>query len=183
VRLYDPGRRPADWSELIRPDQFAVFAADGAAGAPCDLEGIRFAAGAETCAIVDSIAEARAICDAAVQRHPTLRLDVFEADGRTRPPILTIVHPDRVAALETSPRQMRTRQAIAWTLILAGVPLIVYAYVEFREHDIILPAFLGINMIVIGGRLLWMNFALRETERAREHRLETALTNRRDGAR
>src|SRR5215471_16348051 len=70
VRLYDPGRRPADWSELIRPDQFAVFAADGAAGAPCDLEGIRFAAGAETCAIVDSIAEARAICDAAVQRHP-----------------------------------------------------------------------------------------------------------------
>jgi hypothetical protein len=175
VRLHDPGRRPADWTEIIRPGQFAIFAKDDATGAPCDLEGARFADPATaTCGIVDSPAEARAFCDAAVMRHPAVRFDVFDAEGRTRPAILTVVHPDRAAALDTSPREMRRRRVIAWVLIVAGVPLIVFAYLEFRERDIILPAFLGINMILIGGRLLWMNLALRETERVRDARLTRA---------
>ena len=181
VRLHDPGRRPADWTEIIRPGQFAVFAKDEASGVHCDLDGASFASPAEaTCAIADSIDEARAFCDAAVQRRPGIRFDVFDAGGRVRPPLLTILHPARAAALETSPREMWKRRAIAWVLIVTGVPLIVFAYVEAGERDIILPAFLGINMVIIGGRLLWMNFALRETERAREGRLSTAS---RDAAR
>jgi hypothetical protein len=181
VRLHDPGRRPADWTEIIRPGQFAVFAKDDASGVPCDADGNPFVPpAAATCAIADSIDEARAFCEAAVQRHPAIRFDVFEADGRARPPILTVLHPDRAAALETSPREMRKRQAIAWALIVVGIPLMVFASVEFGERDIILPAFLGINMVIIGGRLLWMNLALRETERARERRLESASAGRRD---
>lgn len=93
---------------------------------------------------------------------------------RARPPILSVLHPDRAAALETSPREMRKRQVIAWTLVAAGIALVVYAYLEFGERDIILPAFLGINMIIIAGRLLWMNLTLRETERERERRLTAA---------
>jgi len=103
-----------------------------------------------------------------------VRFDVFDSGGRVRPPILTIVHASRAAALDTSPRQMRKRRAIAWLLIVSGVPLMVFAYLEYRERDIILPAFLGINMVLIGLRLLWMNLAIRETERARERRLESA---------
>jgi len=183
VRLYDPARRPADWTGLIRAGQYAVFATDAGTGAPCDLDGVRPPRGAETCVIVDSIADARAIADAAVARHPSLRLDVFESDGRTRPPLLTVMHPSRAAALETSPAQMRRRQVIAWLLIVAGIPLMVFAYLEHRERDIILPAFLGINMVIIGGRLLWMNLALRETERTRERRLDSASSERQGGAR
>jgi hypothetical protein len=78
---------------------------------------------------------------------------------------------------------MRKRQVIAWTLIACGIPLMVFAYVEFRERDMILPAFLGINMVIIGGRLLWLNLALRETERARERRLASASADRRDDGR
>jgi hypothetical protein len=175
VRLHDPGRRPADWLELVRPGQFAVFAKNAATGVPCDPEGRPFAPpSAAACVLADSIAEARAFCETAVQRCPAVQFDVFDSDGRTHPPLLTVVHPSRAAALETSPREMRKRQAIAWTLIAGGIPSMVFAYVEFRERDIILPAFLGINMVIIGGRLLWMNFALRETERARERRLESA---------
>jgi hypothetical protein len=107
-----------------------------------------------------------------------MRLDVFDAEGRTRPPILTVVHPDRAAALDTSPRQMRTRQAIAWALIALGIALMVFGYVEFRERDIILAVFLGINMVLIGARLLWMNLVLRETERTRARRLESASTRK-----
>ena len=180
VRLHDPGRQPADWTEIIQPGQFAAFAKDEATGVPCSEDGAPFApASAGTCTIFDSLQEARAFCEAAVGRHPAIRFDIFDADGRTRPPILTLVHPSRAAALETSPREMRKRRAIGWGLIAAGVPLMVFAYVEFRERDIILPAFLGINMVIIGGRLLWMNLALRETERARERRLESASTDRR----
>jgi len=173
VRLHDAGRRPASWTEMIRDGQFAIFAKDEAnGGVPCDAAGARFPdAEAATCLIVDSLDEARAICEAAVRAHPTLRLDVFDADGRTRPPLLTIMHPSRAAQIETAPRQMRTRRLSAWLLILGGIPLIAYAYVEVRDHDVILPAFLGINMILFGLRLLWLNLALRETERARSERL------------
>ena len=173
VRLYDPARRPANWTEIIRPGELAVFAADAVSGTPRDLDGAPCAAGSETCAIVDSLAEARAVCDEAVERHPSLRLDVFDADGRTRPPLLTVVHPDRAGALEHSAPQMRRRRAIAWTLIALGLPQVVYAYLEFdnRERDVVLPVFVGINMILFGGRMLWLNLALRETERAREERL------------
>ena len=181
VRLHDPGRRPADWTEIIQPGQFAVFAKDDETGVPCDADGNPFASpAAGTCLIADSLVDARAFCEAAVQRHPSLRFDVFDANGRTLPPILTVLHPARAAALETSPREMRKRQVIAWALIAGGIPLIAFACVEFRERDIILPAFLGINMVIIGGRLLWMNLALRETERARERRLESASSGRRD---
>ncbi len=172
VRLHDPARRPASWTEIIRAGQFAVFAKDGEAGVPCAPDGARLAdAGAASCAIFDSLPEARAFCEAAVLRRPSLRLDVFDSNGRTRPPLLTVMHPDRALSLETSPRQMRRRRVIAWLLIAAGVPLIAFAYFEFRERDTFLIAFLAINMVLIGGRLLWMNGALRETERAREARL------------
>jgi hypothetical protein len=184
VRLHDPGRKPADWTGLVQPGQFPVFAKIGASGVPCDTEGRPFAnPAAATCAIADSIAEARAFCDAAVQRHPGVQFDVFDSEGRTHSPILTVVHPSRAAALETSPREMRKRRVIAWTLVAAGVLLMVFAYVEVRERDIILPAFLGINMVIIGGRLLWMNFALRETERARERRLESMSPDKQGDAR
>jgi hypothetical protein len=184
VRLHDPGRRPADWTEIIQPGQFAVFAKNDATGAPCDAEGMPFAdLSAATCAIVDTVDEARAFCVAAVERHPAVRFDIFDSDGRTHPPILTVVDPSRAAALETSPREMRKRQLIAWALIAAGIPLMVFAYVKYRERDIILPAFLGINMVIIGGRLLWMNFALRETERERARRLESASARQRDAPR
>ena len=184
VRLHDPGRRPADWTEIIQPGQFAVFAKHEATGVPCSEAGTPFSDPATaTCVLFDSFAEARAFCERASERNPAVRFDVFDADGRIHPPLLTIVHPSRAAALETSPRQMRTRQAIAWGLIAAGVPLMAFAFFQSRERDIILPAFLGINFVLIAGRLLWINLAMRETERARERRLESASAERRGDAR
>src|SRR4051794_4050054 len=136
LRLHDPSRQPASWMETIRAGQFAVFARDAVSGVPCDPDGARFAdAAATTCAIVDSVDEARALCDAAVQRHPAVRFDVFESDGRTRPPLFTVMHPDRAGTLDTSPRQMRIRRAAAWALIVSGLSLLVYAWLAEQTHD------------------------------------------------
>lgn len=52
-----------------------------------------------------------------------------------------------------------------------AIPLIVFAYVEYGRREIILPAFLGINMLIAAGRLLWFNLAVCETERVRQERL------------
>jgi hypothetical protein len=172
VRIHDPNRRPASWTAMIEPGQFVAFSRDIDSGAPCGGDGRGFADHAEaTCVILDALAEAEAFCAAAVEAAPSVRFDVFDAEGRAKPALMTVVHPSRAKTLDTNPRAQRRRRAIAWILIATGIPLIAYAYWMHREQDIILPAFVGINMIIAGGRLLWFNLGLRETEREREARL------------
>lgn len=176
VRLHDPSRRPSNWTDIIRPGQFAIFARDGVSGAARDLDGAAFSsADAATCAIAESLDEARAAAKAAVARHPSLRLDVFDAEGRANPPLLTVLHPERAGSLEEGPAQMRRRRLLGCALIAFGVPLVAYASLQDRDHDVILPALVGINMILFGGRFLWLNLALRETRRAREARVAAAI--------
>jgi hypothetical protein len=171
LRVHDPARRPASWTEAIGPQQFVAFAKDVASGAPCDTGGQPFADPAmATCVLFDSLAEARAFCDTAVLSAPLVRLDVFDAQGRANSPLLTFVHPSRL--LDTSPRVLRRRQLFAWGLIAGGIPLLIYAYWKHTEREIILPAFLGINMLIVAVRLLWFNLGIRETERARQERLK-----------
>ena len=49
--------------------------------------------------------------------------------------------------------------------------MLVLAYVIGGAQSV-LPGFLGLNLLIVGGRLLWFNLALRETERARHERLK-----------
>ena len=155
VQIHDAGRRPASWSAIIRPGQFVAF------GTPSD----------GTCVLFDSLAEARTYCETAVLSSPEARYDVFDADGRAHPPLLTIVHPSQERTLDTHPRALQRRRVIAWVLIAAGVPLIIYACWIPTDIAVIFPGVIGINLLLAGGRLLWFNLAVRETERAREERL------------
>jgi hypothetical protein len=172
VRIHDPARRPVGWMDIVRPGQFVLFAKDLDSGAPCDADGRPFAdPAAATCVLCDSLAEARGFAEAALARAPAVRFDIFDAEGRAHPPLLTLLHPSRAREAETHPRTLRRRRVIAWALIAAGLPLILYAYAEHTRREIILPAFIGINMLIAAGRLLWFNLGVRETERVREQRL------------
>lgn len=158
--------------EIVRPGQVAVFAKDLDSGAPCDTDGRPFADAAQaTCVIFDSLSAAQAFAEATLAKAPGMRLDIFDAAGRANPPLVTLLHPSRARDADTHPRVLRKRQIIAWALIAAGIPLIVFAYLEHERREIILPAFLGINMLLAAGRLLWFNLGIRETERARRERL------------
>ena len=158
LRIHDPDRRPASWSEIIAPGQFVAFAT------PSD----------GTCALFDSVGEARAFCEAAVLAAPATRFDVFDADGRANPPLLTLVHPSRAQGLDTHPRNQHKRRVIAWALITSGALLLIYTYWKFADIRAIFPGVIGINLLLAGGRLLWFNLAVRETERERGERLARA---------
>jgi hypothetical protein len=158
VRIHDPDRRPASWTDIIRPGQFVAFAT------PSD----------GSCVILDSLAEARAYCDAAVGAAPATRFDVFDAQGRAESALLTIVHPSREPALDTHPRAIRRRRVIGWALIIGGALLLIWTYWKFPDVEAIFPGVIGINMLLAGGRFLWFNLGVRETERARRERLARA---------
>jgi hypothetical protein len=162
VRIHDPARRPPGWTGIIRPGQFVAFAT------PSD----------GTCVIVDSLAEARAYCEAAVQAAPATRFDVFDAQGRAESPLLTVVHPSRARALDTHPRAIQRRRVIGWSLIIGGAVLLIWTYWQFPDIEAIFPGVIGINMILAGGRLLWFNLVVRETESARGERLAKAESGR-----
>jgi hypothetical protein len=175
VRIHDAQRRPASWTQIIRAGQFVAFAKNADSGAPCDKDGRPFADPAlATCVIFGSLPEATAFCESAVARSVSLQFDVFDAAGRAQSPLLTFLHPSRAESQETHPRKLGRRRLVAWVLIAAGIPLIVYAYVEHQDRDIILPAFVGINMLIAAGRLFWLNLGIRETERERLARLKHA---------
>ena len=173
LHVHDPDRRPANWTELIGPRQFVAFAKDVETGAPCDANGRPFADPSQTtCILFDSLDEARAFCEGAVLLAPRVRFDVFDAEGRANSPLFTVVHPSHARRLDTDARGLHKRRVIAWALIAAGVPTIIYAWLWRAEIEVIFPGFIGINLIVAGGRLLWLNLGIRETERARQERLE-----------
>jgi hypothetical protein len=158
VRIHDPDRRPASWSEIIRPDQFVAFAT------PSD----------GSCLLFDSLEEARACCEQAVASDPEKRFDLFDAAGRAESPLLTIVHPSRALRLDTHPTGMHRRRVAGWILIAAGSGLVAWTYVMFSDIRAIFPGVVGFNLLFAGGRFLWFNLGVRETERARESRLEAA---------
>jgi hypothetical protein len=172
LRIDDPARKPRGYMEILRPGQFVVFAKDGVSGRPTDAHGTPMTAEAAVCYVSDSLAEARETCEAAVQRSPSTQFDVFDAEGRVHPPLLTIVHPSSVTALESDPRTMKRRRAIAWCLIVAGVPFVAFAAWRYTDLEAIVPAIVGFNLMFGGGRLLWVNMGIRETERARRERLD-----------
>jgi hypothetical protein len=162
LRIHDPDRRPASWAEIIRPGQFVAFAT------PSD----------GSCVLFDSLDEARAYCDAGVLAAPHTRFDVFDAGGRAYPPLLTIVHPARAQGLDSHPRMQHKRRVIAWVLIISGVLLLGYTYWRFADIRAIVPGVIGINLVLAGGRLLWFNLAVRETERARDTRVASVDSGR-----
>jgi len=156
LRIHDPERRPASWAEIIREGQLVAFAT------PSD----------GMCVLFDSLPEARAYCEAAVLSSPSVRYDLFDADGRAQPPLETIVHPSRAATLDAHPGAAHRRRVIGWTLIAAGTAVILVTYWKISNIEAIFPGVIGINLLIAGGRLLWFNLGVRETERARKDRLK-----------
>lgn len=170
VRAADPARQPRSWMQIIQPTQFAAFATTVDSGAPCDIDGVATGLDAATCAIFASLAEAEAFCRARVDERPGIRFDVFDAAGRSKPPLLTIVHPSRAAMLEGNRRGIMQSNYAAVALLIAA-PVLFWIDWALYGGILIMPTFLGINALLIAGRLLHLNNAYTSTERERRERV------------
>jgi hypothetical protein len=170
LRLYDPDRRPANWTEIIRPGQFVAFAKHLVGGGPCDGNGNGFPSSAHiTCLIFDGLAEARRFCEEQVQRVPGVRFEIFDAEGRTNPPLLVVVHPAHAGTLDVNPQAMRRRKVAAIVLAVGAVPLFWYDWQS--DGLMILPTIVAINMLLAAGRLFQLNMAVSAAERQRQARI------------
>lgn len=171
LRLFDRDRQPPDWTEIIRPGQYVAFSKTIDTGGSCDQDGRPFPSAADAaCLLFDSLTEARGCCEEQVTRAPSVRFEIFDSAGRRDPPLLVIVHPSRIAALEGNPRGMRARKWAASALFVGAVPLFWYDY----QHDqgmLIFPTVLGINLVIIAARLMQLNGAYAHAERRRQKRL------------
>ena len=129
--------------------------------------------------LVDSLAEARAYCEAAVQTAPATRFDVFDAQGRAEPALLT----DRAPVARARARHAPARDSqAARDRVVAHHRRRAPAYLDIlaipRTSKSIFPGVIGINMVLAGGRFLWFNLVVRETERARGERLARVESGR-----
>jgi hypothetical protein len=182
LRLYDPARRGANWTDGLRAGQVVAFAKRIDSGVPCTPDGEPFASDdAATCAVFDSLDDARGWCDASVQRVPAVRFDIFDHEGRAHSPLVTIVHPSHQESLEGSLTDLRRRTRIALALLAGGIPLMGFAYWTSPDRDPILPGFLGLNMVLVALRLFWMNQASREVARTSRDRLARHAASREPG--
>lgn len=169
VRVYDASRRPRDWMDIIQPGQFVVFASLLDGDAPCSLDGVPAGNDAATCAIVGSLAEAETISREHVDRHPAVRFDVFDARGRSQSPLLTIVHPSRLSALEGDPKARRRHRVLGVALIVAAAGLF---WTDWHSGGaMIWPTLLAFNLLLLAGRLLQLSAAYSAAERRRLARL------------
>jgi hypothetical protein len=170
IRVYDPSRVPKNWNELLGPTECAVFFKDINSEVPLSPHGARLAYHDSTFVLFDRLDHAIAFCEVAVQRYPKMCCEIYDSDGKGKPPLRTIVHPD--AKDELSETTSRTRWIIAIALFLFAGPLIWW---DWRTgNGRIYPTIIGLNMILAAIRLMQWNAArgqrkLEERERMQEH--------------
>ena len=174
VRLYDPARQPPGWMQVIQPTEFAAFATLADSGAACDADGVLTSSDEASCIIFKTLPAAETFCRERVEQNPALRFDVLDAAGLLRPPLFTIVHPSRAAALDGSAKKMRWNTNVAIALLVTGPPLIWYDW-AFHGGVLIMPTIVGINFVLIAIRLFVMNRGIVTAERARRERVAQAV--------
>jgi hypothetical protein len=158
LKLYDPTRKPAEWTGLVHPGQYAVFHSDIATDIEKTQDGHYLNPGEEsTCAVFDSLTEAESYCEAKVEAIPNLRCDIYDHTGKSRPPMLTYVNRAHL-------RAPNNRVRWGWTLIAASVPCF---WIEWHYHGIlVIPMVVGLNLIFAGLRLIYWGKGGQEKRRA-----------------
>ena len=163
LRLFDPQRKPANWMGHIREGEFALFFKDANSSQEMKADG-SYAESAEesTCLVAGSLDEALDFAEARVDASPQMRCDIFDHQGKANPPLASIVHQDRKGQENTEALGWKR---IRWGIVLVplGVPLIVYDYVH--DWALFLPAFIGINLIAAGARMIVWGMGTLENSR------------------
>jgi hypothetical protein len=163
VRLFDGGRRPAGWLDLIQPGQYAVFLSDPETRAGMTSAGRHSGRDVpDTCLIFDSFDEAVEYCRSSVREAARLRCDVFDSRGKVGPPAAVFVSQAFAGTLASESKGRR----LMWVgLVLIALSLPLFWLDSRADWHLILPTILGLNLILAGGRFIQLGSATREAAR------------------
>ena len=178
IAIYDPDRVPRHWPELLGPGQFAVFLFDMYSNPLHDDFALESECSVPCCYIFDRLQEAKEYCEALVERREDVRCQVYDRRGKAAPPLYTIVnkrHEHRVGSKRT-----------ARYLMLGGVVSVVvtpplFWYDSTTGWAAIWPTVLGINVVLMGARLLhWGYCSLEELRRLEQETAEITAGQAKD---
>lgn len=163
VLLFDGSRKPAVWTDLMQPGEYAVFLSDPVTHAGMRSDG-RYTGGEapDTCLIFDSLDEAVEYCRSRVSQTDRLRCQIFDTRGKAESPTAVFVSPGFAWTVHSEPKARR--------LIWVGILLIAVSpplfWLDWRaDWHLILPTILALQLIVVGGRLIQLGSATREAAR------------------
>ncbi len=170
IRLFDPHRKPADWTDVMGPTQCAVLLQDRKSSVALSPAGRPFAKREDaTCLLFDSVDAAQQFCEAKVLGLPYVSCEILDAQGRAHPPLMVITHPDYHSDDDSGSTWSRRRKFIAVGLVLVSGPLF---WLDWKHHaTLILPTFVGFNCILLAMRFLYWDFGVRNRESERLKRL------------
>lgn len=163
IELYDPDRRPQNWTDLVHPGQYAVFHSDVGTDVEKTADGRHLGSGDKsTCRVFDSLAEAEAYCEAKVEEIPRLRCDIYDHTGKSKPPVVTYVNK---AHLKSPQKHARW----GWVVLAASLPCFWIAW-WYGGEGVIIPLIIGLNLVFAGLRLIYWGYGGSEKRRStREH--------------
>jgi hypothetical protein len=173
-KVYDGTRRPADWTSLVGPTQCAVFLKDVKTANPLATDGREIDHLSDcTFLLFDRLEDARIFCEAQVQKYPLMCCEIFDAEGKAKPPMLVIMHPTAARKDELSPTSVKRRKVIAIASLVAAPALFIADWQS--EYELLWPSLLAVNLLPLGLRLLYWNTASTERSRRQAKRVEEHL--------
>ena len=164
LKLYDPARKPTEWTGLVHAGQFAVFHSDVATDVERAPDGHYLRADENSiCLVFDSLDEAEAYCEAKVEEISNLRCDIYDHTGKSKPPMLTYVYKIHLNA-------PAKRAKWGWVLVAASVPCF---WIEWHwGNTLVIPMVVGLNLAFGGLRLIYWGKGGSEKRRAeRENKI------------
>lgn len=173
-KVYDKTRQGRDWTSLVGPTQCAVFFKDFRTAEPLSRGASALRKMTDcTFLVFDRLEDAQHFCQGQVKQHPSMCCEVFDSEGKAKPPLLVIVDSSVARKDELSPSWVRRRKILAIVSFVCAVPLFVW---DWKTGGyLILPTVVGINLVFLGLRLLYWNTALRDRTRERARRLKNHL--------
>jgi hypothetical protein len=169
IRLYDPRRRPACWSNIIQQHQCAVFLRDIELGVAVGRDCAPRGSATGTCIVFETVAEAERFCRGMVLPHPQISCEILDSGGPANPPLMTIAHRHSGGDDDTRGWIAGHRRWVIAVLIAAALPLFWFDWVHGGS---LVLTILGINLIVAAARFLLWDVSAKSNERERLQRLE-----------
>jgi hypothetical protein len=180
-KVYDDTRRPPEWTALVGPTQCAVFLKDVKTANPLALDGAEVEHIRDcTFFLFDRLDEACGFCETQVQRYPRMCCDVFDADGKAKPPMMVVMHPSAAAKDELSPSSVKWRKNVAIASLVGSAGL--FAADWRSEFELTWPSILAVNLFLLGLRFLYWNTVSGERRRTQARRVAEHLRRERGQA-